>query len=381
MDPAAARPPAGSPYFLPISSTLTFSFSSRVSFSPLPYMSTLAAMAAFAATALAIFPLCHLGAECTMGCWKSSPCLGGCDPVFSARKRAFSAPRIWMVLAGNDASFFRPPAFASSLAPTASPRTADRLGAAAPICSCRCASSLLLSSPMPRICPARACTAARFSSDMSPPLLLSRISSSISTLGAGNPAPSNVPLVWSPLLPAPTIREYPPVPSITLSSSGKWRPYHSLMRAPSALEALSTSSRAPTAWMMWRSGLADSSVTLLTDSDTAKSRSFCSASPGSLANPASTSSRIFPDWISSARDSSIIRESTSFFFSRASRAASFTSTPIWIPSRCLISSFGTPLDPFTARYCPRGSENGTAFVTLPPSETTIPISVRITECM
>jgi len=49
-------------YLSPISLTLTFSLSKSISFNPPPKTSTLAAIAAFAAIALAIFPLSHLGA-------------------------------------------------------------------------------------------------------------------------------------------------------------------------------------------------------------------------------------------------------------------------------------------------------------------------------
>ena len=72
-----------------------FNFSSNVVFKPAPCTSTLEAIAAFAAMALAILPLCHLGEACTTVCWKSRPCFGGFEPVFSARKSAFSAPKTW----------------------------------------------------------------------------------------------------------------------------------------------------------------------------------------------------------------------------------------------------------------------------------------------
>src|SRR6476659_3909474 len=80
------------------------------------YRSILANIAIFDANALAILPLCHFGAERTAGCWNNNPCLGGLAPVFSALNRAFSAPRICIVLAGRNASFLRLPALAISLA-------------------------------------------------------------------------------------------------------------------------------------------------------------------------------------------------------------------------------------------------------------------------
>ena len=50
--------------------------------------------------------------------WKRVPYLGVADLVFKALKRAFSAPKIWMVLAGYLARLVRLPAWEISLAPT-----------------------------------------------------------------------------------------------------------------------------------------------------------------------------------------------------------------------------------------------------------------------
>lgn len=49
--------------------------------------------------------------------------------VFKARKRAFSAPKIWTVEAGNLARFVKEPAWEMSLAATVSPNRVVRLGA------------------------------------------------------------------------------------------------------------------------------------------------------------------------------------------------------------------------------------------------------------
>ena len=110
---------------------------------PSLYTSTRAAMTAFAAIARAILPRCHRGAACTRGCWNSSPCFGGSEPVFSERNRARSAPRTCIVLAGSDAIFFMLPILASILALRAVPSIAARLGATAPISLSTSASSLL----------------------------------------------------------------------------------------------------------------------------------------------------------------------------------------------------------------------------------------------
>lgn len=51
--------------------------------------------------------------------------------VFKARKRAFSAPRIWTVLAGCLAKLSKLPAWLINRAPTSSPTSTVRLGAMA----------------------------------------------------------------------------------------------------------------------------------------------------------------------------------------------------------------------------------------------------------
>merc|ERR1719199_568592 len=61
--------------------------------------------------------------------WKIKPYFGVLPLVFSARKRAFSAPRIWTVDAGYFARLMRLPACEMSRAPIISPIRAERLGA------------------------------------------------------------------------------------------------------------------------------------------------------------------------------------------------------------------------------------------------------------
>jgi hypothetical protein len=86
-------------------------------------------MASFPAMARAIFPRCHLLASCNNVCWKIKPCLGGLAPVLSERKRAFSAPRTCIVLAGRMARFRSPPAMAIRRAPRSAPAIALVFGA------------------------------------------------------------------------------------------------------------------------------------------------------------------------------------------------------------------------------------------------------------
>merc|ERR1712061_853462 len=61
--------------------------------------------------------------------WNLNPYFGVFPLVFSARKSAFSAPRICTVDAGYFAKFVRLPACDMSLAPIISPMSAARFGA------------------------------------------------------------------------------------------------------------------------------------------------------------------------------------------------------------------------------------------------------------
>ena len=136
---------------------------------------------------------------------------------------------------------------------------------------------------------ARDFTISRFSSDISPPRLFSCTTLSMFTLDSGNPALVNASSFRSSRLPVVTIFEYPAMPSIMLSSSGKCNPYHSRNRELSALHTLSTSSNVFIDCITCRSGLLETSVTFDDESDIAKSRSFSKASFSSDANPDSTS--------------------------------------------------------------------------------------------
>ena len=69
--------------------------------------------------------------------WKMRPYLGVLPRVLRARKRAFSAPRIWTVEAGYLARLVSEPACEISRAATWSPMRLCRLGATRPILLCR----------------------------------------------------------------------------------------------------------------------------------------------------------------------------------------------------------------------------------------------------
>jgi len=62
---------------------------------------------------------------------KIKPYLGVFPLVFKALKRAFSAPKIWIVDAGYLERLVKPPACEISLDPTISPMRAERFGATA----------------------------------------------------------------------------------------------------------------------------------------------------------------------------------------------------------------------------------------------------------
>ena len=69
--------------------------------------------------------------------WKMIPYFGVLLRVFSARKSAFSAPRIWMVEAGHLARFTSEPECEIRRAPTTSPISAERFGATLCMRCCR----------------------------------------------------------------------------------------------------------------------------------------------------------------------------------------------------------------------------------------------------
>jgi hypothetical protein len=99
--------------------------------------STLDAMAHLLARYLEILPLFFYWALPMKVELKIKPYFGVLPLVFKALKRAFSAPRIWIVEAGYFERLVRPPACEISFEPTISPIRADKFGATAFILSLR----------------------------------------------------------------------------------------------------------------------------------------------------------------------------------------------------------------------------------------------------
>ena len=290
-------------------------------------------MTAFAATALAIFPLCHLGAEWTIACWNNNPCFGGWEPVFNDLNNAFSAPKTCIVLAGSDANLLRLPALPKILAPTALPSIAVRFGAINVISDSTCSSSFLRKSWKSRICFAIDCTIAKLASEISPPLLFDEIKDNISTFVSGKPASSKTCFVNDSRFPAITICAYPLMLSIILSNSGKCNPYHSLSLELNAFDILSISSNELIAWIIWRSGLSDTSVTIEDDNPRANSLSFPNVSWRLEAKPESTIICGFVTCIVSKSVAFIIWQSIEYFFKITSNDSSLTVTTLWIVAR------------------------------------------------
>ena len=287
-------------------------------------------MTAFAATARAILPLCHLGAACTIACWNNNPCFGGWDPVFNALNNAFSAPNTCIVLAGIDAIFLRLPALPKILAPTALPSIAERFGAISTISDSTCSSSFLRNSWKSKICFAIDWTIAKLISDMSPPLLFDKINDNISTFDSGKPASSKTCFDNDSRLPAITICAYPLILSIMLSSSGKCNPYHSLSLELNPFAILSISSNELIAWIICKSGLCDTSVTFDDENPKANSLNFPNVSWRFDANPESTIICGFVVCTFSNSSKFIIWQSIENFFKIASNDSSLTETPLWI---------------------------------------------------
>ena len=178
------------------------------------------------------------------------------------------------------------------------------------------------------------------------------------TLDSGNPALVNASSFRSSRLPVVTIFEYPAIPSIMLSSSGKCNPYHSRNRELSALHTLSTSSNVFIDCITCRSGLLETSVTFDDESDIAKSRSFSKASFSSDANPDSTSIFGFSICIFLRYSSPAICASIDSFFSMLMSDSSVTKTPDCSFMRRVAKSAGMDFCCFIATYSSAGFSNG-----------------------
>ena len=227
----------------------------------------------------------------------------------------------------------RLPARPRILAPTAVPRIAERFGAIVCISDSTCSSNFLRKSWKSKICFAIDCTIDKLTSEISPPLLFDEINDNISTFDSGNPASSKVCFVNDSRFPAITICAYPLILSMMLSNSGKCNPYHSLNLELNAFAILSISSSELIAWIMWRSGLSETSVIFEDDNPKANSLNFPNASWGFEAKPESTIICGLDAWTISNFESSIIWQSTLFFFKIASNDSSLTANPLWTENK------------------------------------------------
>ena len=117
--------------------------------------------------------------------------------------------------------------------------------------------------------------------------------------------------------------------SIMLSNSGKCNPYHSRNLELSPLAILSISSNEFIAWIIWRSGLSETSVTFDDDNPIANSLNLDNAAGILSANPESTIIWGFVAWIFSNSASSIICASMELFFNNVINDSSLTVTPLW----------------------------------------------------
>merc|ERR1719370_912660 len=93
------------------------------------YLEILLAMLHLLARYLEILPLFLAPARPIKELWKIRPYFGVFPLVLRALNRAFSAPRIWTVLAGHLAKLVKLPACEIRRAPTVSPMSTARLGA------------------------------------------------------------------------------------------------------------------------------------------------------------------------------------------------------------------------------------------------------------
>mmetsp|Transcript_6368 Transcript_6368/g.14143 ORF Transcript_6368/g.14143 Transcript_6368/m.14143 type:complete len:249 (-) Transcript_6368:399-1145(-) len=200
-----------------------------------------------AASTREILPLC-LGCACpTSDAWYINPYFGVSCFALSARKSAFSAPRICTVEAGCFARFISDPACAISLAPTSSPTMIERLGAIACILFFRYSQSCVRYSLSSITCVHSMSTFAMSSSLTSVPIEISAASFiSFSTSSASTSEKSMaLHFVRTPII--CTALAYIMLSGTIFPSSGKCHPYHSLSRMAYVFSSLSRSSRRPIA--------------------------------------------------------------------------------------------------------------------------------------
>jgi len=158
-----------------------------------------------------------------------SPYLGVLPLVFKARKRAFSAPRIWTVEAGYLERLVREPALEMRRAPTVSPMSAFKLGATMFILSERYPARRLRYAVSSATRSAKLLTFSMSASERSLPILtlaalmmLVATLSSSSTIAAIRWTSSSDKLPLSPI--ARTSLAYVSLPDTILMSSGKCHP-------------------------------------------------------------------------------------------------------------------------------------------------------------
>mmetsp|Transcript_47520 Transcript_47520/g.117684 ORF Transcript_47520/g.117684 Transcript_47520/m.117684 type:complete len:207 (-) Transcript_47520:577-1197(-) len=195
-----------------------------------PSASTRMESAHLAASTREIFPLCFGCAWPTREAWYINPYLGVSCFALSARKRAFSAPRICTVDAGCFARFISEPACAMRRAPTSSPTITDKLGAIACIRFLRYSHSCVRYSLNSITCVQSISTFSMSSSLTSVPIEISAASFISASTSSASTSEKSMPLhlVRSPII--LTALAYIMLSGTIFPSSGKCHPYHSLRR-------------------------------------------------------------------------------------------------------------------------------------------------------
>mmetsp|Transcript_56389 Transcript_56389/g.114898 ORF Transcript_56389/g.114898 Transcript_56389/m.114898 type:complete len:228 (+) Transcript_56389:1230-1913(+) len=195
-----------------------------------PRASTRTASAVLAARTREILPLFLGLAWPTRLAWYSRPYLGVSCLVLRARNSAFSAPRIWTVLAGCFARLSRLPACAMRRAPTSSPTITVRFGAMAFMRCWRYSNSLARYSDRLITWSASWLMFSRSTSLMSVPMEMTAVSLRLASTSSGRMSDRSVAAqAWR--MPIFMITcAYCRLSLMTLAISGKCQPYHSFTR-------------------------------------------------------------------------------------------------------------------------------------------------------
>mmetsp|Transcript_12147 Transcript_12147/g.28515 ORF Transcript_12147/g.28515 Transcript_12147/m.28515 type:complete len:231 (-) Transcript_12147:84-776(-) len=186
--------------------------------------------------------------------WKMRPYLGVLPLVLSARKSAFSAPKICTVEAGYFARFVREPAWEMSRAPTVSPTSEVRLGATAFMRSVRYAESSLRYAESCTTRSANAQTLATSTSEISIPMEW-RAASTMARDTSGSSVTCSSPGTLSSLRSSLRLINITSLANRMLSptiltSSGKCQEYHSFTRMAKVFRSLSSWSKRQMDWMI-----------------------------------------------------------------------------------------------------------------------------------